>query len=147
MRKTSGLADVLAEALIPCSDQIDAAFVFGSVARGQEVADSDVDVMVIGPIGFAAVVGLLYAAQRALGRETNPRVLSSGEWRAAFTRQDAFVMNVVQKPKIFPIGSDHDRDERIAEQHSTNARHGRYASTLHTVSPSVALHERAPLSW
>ncbi|WP_411161777.1 nucleotidyltransferase domain-containing protein, partial [Chromohalobacter sp. HP20-39] len=48
MRKTSGLADVLAEALIPCSDQIDAAFVFGSVARGQEVADSDVDVMVIG---------------------------------------------------------------------------------------------------
>jgi len=111
MRKTSGMGDVLAEALLPCAEQIDAAFVFGSVARGQETADSDVDVMVIGTIGFATVVRLLYEAQATLRRDINPKVLSPGEFREGVAGQDAFLRDVIGKPKIFLIGSDHDLAE------------------------------------
>ncbi|WP_193099945.1 MULTISPECIES: nucleotidyltransferase domain-containing protein [unclassified Burkholderia] len=111
MRKTSGMGDVLAEALLPCAEQIAVAFVFGSVARGQETADSDVDVMVIGSVGFAAVVGMLYDAQATLGRDINPQVLSPDEFRAGVDGHDAFLRDVLGKPKIFLIGSDDDLAE------------------------------------
>lgn len=111
MRKTSGMGDVLAEALLPCAEQIDVAFVFGSVARGQETADSDVDIMVIGTIGFATVVRLLYDAQATLRRDINPKVLSPDEFREGVAGQDAFLRDVLGKPKIFLIGSEHDLAE------------------------------------
>ncbi|WP_175953165.1 nucleotidyltransferase domain-containing protein [Burkholderia sp. BCC0405] len=111
MRKTSGMGDVLAEALLPCAEQIGVAFVFGSVARGQETIDSDVDVMVIGTVGFATVVRLLYDAQASLRRDINPKVLSPDEFRDGVARQDAFLQDVLGKPKIFLIGSDHDLAE------------------------------------
>ncbi|VBB14778.1 nucleotidyltransferase domain-containing protein [Burkholderia stabilis] len=111
MRKTSGMADVLSEALLPCAGQIAVAFVFGSVARGQETAGSDVDVIVIGSVGFATVVQVLYDAQATLGRDINPQVLSPDEFREGVGRQDAFLRDVLGKPKIFLIGSDHDLAE------------------------------------
>lgn len=45
--KTSGLADVLRAALAPLADDISAAFVFGSVAKRQDTAFSDMDLMVV----------------------------------------------------------------------------------------------------
>lgn len=73
MRKTSGLADVLARALQPCSKEIEVAFVFGSIARAQEAATSDIDVMIIGSADFADIVSHLYDSQATLGREINPK--------------------------------------------------------------------------
>ncbi|MHB1587838.1 MAG: nucleotidyltransferase domain-containing protein [Acidiferrobacteraceae bacterium] len=54
LRKTSGLTDVLAEALLPLADQIEVAFVFRSVANGKARSESDIDVMVIGDVSFAS---------------------------------------------------------------------------------------------
>lgn len=51
-RKTSGVADVLRSALAPLSAQIELALVFGSVARGEETARSDVDVLVVGQVAL-----------------------------------------------------------------------------------------------
>ena len=42
--KTMGLADAVRSALAPLAPQIDAAFIYGSVARQQDTAQSDVDV-------------------------------------------------------------------------------------------------------
>ena len=54
LRKTSGLGDVMAKALAPVADKLRLAFVFGSVAQGNETAGSDVDVILIGdPSAFA----------------------------------------------------------------------------------------------
>ena len=74
LRKTSGMADVLAEALEPKSERIVAAFVFGSVARGAETAGSDVDVLILGSVGFGAVIDSLHETQKQLGREINAKV-------------------------------------------------------------------------
>ena len=115
LRKTSGLADVLAQALEPAEGDIHAAFVFGSVAQGRESASSDVDLMLIGDIGFAQAVDLLYAAQTELGREVNPKVFSAAEFAKAST--EPFLRDVLAKPKIFLIGSD----DELAELARQNA--------------------------
>ncbi len=89
LHKTSGLADVLVEALRPLGDQIEVAFVFGSVASGQARSGSDVDVMVIGDVSFKAVVTALYSLQERLGRKLNPRVYSRREWRVLVAEDGA----------------------------------------------------------
>lgn len=111
LRKTSGLADVLAQALAPVADRVNSAFVFGSMAKGSEHAGSDVDVLVLGNVGFAEVVRLLHPVQSALGWEINPKVYSVDEWRAKIRNGDSFALDVMAKPKIYLIGNDHDLAE------------------------------------
>ncbi|UAW65029.2 nucleotidyltransferase domain-containing protein [Mycoavidus sp. HKI] len=108
MRKTSGIAHVIEQALMPVAAQIAIAFVFGSVARAQENENSDVDVMIIGALGFAEAVRLLYPVQATIGREINPKVFTVKEWRTKMEAGDSFVQDVVNKPKIFLIGDDSD---------------------------------------
>ena len=105
LRKTSGLADVLAQALQPVFNQVRLAFVFGSLAQGRETAGSDVDLMLVGDVSFADAVELLHPAQAALGREVNPNVFNAKEFTAKSSGQ-AFLRDVLAKPKIFVIGSD-----------------------------------------
>ncbi len=111
LRKTIGLADVLADALAPSAPAITVAFVFGSMARATETAGSDVDVMLIGSLGFGDAVKLLYPAQAVLGREINPSVYGADEWRARLKAKDPFIRDVLAKPKIFLIGNDDELEK------------------------------------
>ena len=112
LRKTSGLADVLVQALAPAAPKLRLAFVFGSVARGQETGGSDVDVMLIGDLGFREAVELLHPCQATLGREVNPKLFSVREFtdKAA---TEPFLIDVLAKPKIFLIGNAHDLEELV----------------------------------
>ena len=105
LRKTSGLADVVAEALSTAKGSIDVSFVYGSVARGEEVAGSDIDVMVIGEAKFGEIAKVLHPAQTTLGRDINPKVFRAAEWRKAVAAKDPFVAEVLAKPKVFLIGT------------------------------------------
>jgi predicted nucleotidyltransferase len=107
LRKTSGLADVVAEALEPLSDQIDVAFIFGSVASGAETPGSDVDVLIIGSADFGAVVDALHLAQQRLSRDINPKVFSPREWNTKIKENSPFVSDVLSRKKIFLIGDEH----------------------------------------
>jgi predicted nucleotidyltransferase len=106
--KTVGLADVLREALGPLAERIRAAFVYGSFARGEERAGSDVDVMVIGDIGFGEIVSAFAPAQDKLGREVNPSVFAPEEWRRRAASADHFVSTLLSEEKLFLIGDEHD---------------------------------------
>ncbi len=108
LRKTSGLADVLREALAPLAASIVAAFVYGSVAAGREGPRSDVDVMVLGRAGFAEVVGALAPVQEVLRREVNPTVLSPAEFAKRRKASDGFVATLLREPKIWLIGDEHE---------------------------------------
>lgn len=107
LRKTSGVVDVLADALLPLDDKIDSAFVFGSMASGKATSASDIDLLVIGDAGFAEVVKATYDAQSTLGREINPRVYNKKEWKAMLKKRDAFIKEVMAKPKLFVLGDEH----------------------------------------
>ena len=108
--KTSGLANVLAEALALAAQQLRVAFIFGSMAQGREIGASDVDLMLIGDIGFADAVELLYPAQATLGREVNPKVFTALEFSTK-AAVEPFLRDVLAKPKVFLIGNEHDLAE------------------------------------
>lgn len=105
LKKTVGLADVLADALSPLKPGIRFAFVFGSIARGSEHEGSDLDVVIVGDVGFAAVMNALYPAQTQLQREINPKVFMPDEWDERVRSGSSFIADVLAKPKIFVIGS------------------------------------------
>lgn len=108
LRKTVGLADVVIQALAPLAPNINVAFVFGSIARGAETAGSDVDLLIVGSVDFGSVIDALHPAQQQLGREVNAKVFSAREWRAKHKANDAFVTEILARPKIFLIGSEHE---------------------------------------
>ena len=109
--KTIGLADVLRDALAPLGEQIDAAFVFGSVAKQQDTAESDVDVMIISDsLGYSDVFGALEPASITVGRPVNPTVYSNAQLAKRAKQDNAFVTRVLQQPKIWLIGSEESLD-------------------------------------
>lgn len=106
LRKTAGLVDVLREALLPVADGIELAFVYGSMARGEEHAHSDVDVMIVGDLDFADAVVALAPAQEKLRREINPTVFSRAEVTKKLKQRDGFVAQVWHGRKLWLIGDE-----------------------------------------
>jgi len=109
--KTSGLADALKSVLE--DKRIRVAFVFGSIARGDEKAGSDVDLMVIGQLGLRDLSRLLSGIEGKIGREVNPHVLNEEEFRKRVRAKDHFVSRVMESPKIFIIGSHHELEAMV----------------------------------
>jgi predicted nucleotidyltransferase len=105
LRKTSGLVDVLTNALIPFADKITVALVFGSVGRGTESAGSDVDLLIIGEIDFVTLVKALYPTQEIISREINPKVYHKDEWKKLVRKKDPFAQEILKNPKLFIIGA------------------------------------------
>ena len=108
LRKTSGLVDVLADALSTLQNQISVAFVFGSVARGEQQTNSDIDVMLIGELSFGDAIQLLHSAQATLQREVNPVVYSLDEFKRRVESNDSFIKEILDKPKLFIIGTENE---------------------------------------
>jgi predicted nucleotidyltransferase len=103
--KTAGIVDVLREALTPFASRLTAAWIFGSVARGREIADSDVDLLVVGTVGLAELAPALRAAEGKLGRPVNPTLYPPEEF--ARKREDGhpFITQVLAGP-LLPIFDD-----------------------------------------
>ena len=104
--KTSGLSDVLKSALK--DKRVRVAFVFGSIARGEENAGCDVDLMVIGQLGLRDLSRLLSGIEEKIGREVNPHVLREEEFRKRILAKEHFASSVMEAPKIFIIGSERE---------------------------------------
>lgn len=107
--KTMGLADVLRAALAPLAPQIELAFVYGSVAKQQDSADSDIDVMIMSAdLGYADVFGALESATATLGRKVNPTLYTPAEMTKRILQDNAFVTRVLQQPKIWLTGNEEE---------------------------------------
>lgn len=104
LQKTVGLADVLREALNPMASRIALAFVFGSVARGEEGPRSDIDLMVVGAVSFEEVVSALFPLHERLGREINPVVMKPEEFQRR-KQENSFIERVMSSEKILLMGS------------------------------------------
>lgn len=107
--KTSGIAHVLRNAMV--DRRVHAAFVFGSIATGEESAGSDVDIFVIGEIGFRDLSELLSGCSEEIGREINPYVMTKEEYRKRVKSGEHFISNILKSSKIFVVGGEHDLEE------------------------------------
>lgn len=107
--KTMGVADVLRAALAPLAGQIEQAFVYGSVARQQDTAHSDVDLMVVSAsLGYGELFGALEAATQTLGRTVNPTLYTPEEIARRILQDNAFVTRVLQQPTVWLIGKQEE---------------------------------------
>jgi predicted nucleotidyltransferase len=104
--KTSGLAEPIRAALSPLAARICAAFVYGSVAKGNDRATSDIDLMVIAEdVEYDEVFSALQTAEAQLARTINPNVMSLAQWRRKL-KDGGFVSRIAGQPRLFLIGAE-----------------------------------------
>jgi predicted nucleotidyltransferase len=90
-------------------DQILAAFIYGSIAKGSDTARSDIDVMVIGEnLSYGNVFSCLAQTESQIGRAIHPTVYSRDEFKRKLSDGNDFLLRLLEQPKIFLIGADDD---------------------------------------
>ena len=108
VEKTAGIAGSVRTALLPLAETIERAFLFGSVARGEERAESDIDLMVIGDVSFVDVITAISTLQESLGREINPTVFMPAEFAKRIEQGDHFMTRVMREKRVDLIGGDRE---------------------------------------
>jgi DNA-binding transcriptional ArsR family regulator len=106
--KTVGVVDILREALSRFATRIDWAFVYGSIARAEELASSDVDLMLIGQVGLAELTPALRRAEAQLGRAVNPTLYTREEFATKLQAGHHFLKAVLDGEKLFILGGPHE---------------------------------------
>ena len=101
VRKTFGVAAVLKIALAPILPQLEQAFVYGSIAKGNEHAGSDVDVMLVGDnLSYSEVMQLLEAAELQLQRTVNPTIYTPEEFAQRLEQGQSFLTKVMEQETL-----------------------------------------------
>lgn len=108
VRKTFGLAEPLREALAPFADDIDAAFIYGSVAAQQDTVASDIDLLVVSDtLAYPDVYGALEDVTRRIGRRVDPTLYRRAEFARKAASRGSFVERVLKQPRIWIKGDEH----------------------------------------
>lgn len=104
--KTSGLVEPVREALQPLAEEIQQAFIYGSVAKGEDTAQSDVDLIVVSDtLSYPDLYEALAQAETVIARPINPSVLTRSDWHAKRATPDSFAARVAAQPRLFLIGA------------------------------------------
>jgi predicted nucleotidyltransferase len=103
--KTSGLGQALREALDHLGT-VEWAFIYGSVAAGDEDFLSDVDLMLVGEVDLPALAEVIARLEDQLGREINYVALTRAELAQRLADSDPFIRNVLTGPKVMLIGDE-----------------------------------------
>jgi predicted nucleotidyltransferase len=90
VQKTVALAGPLQDALAPLAARIRAAFVYGSIAKREDTASSDIDLMLISDdLAYSDLYAQLEAVSTRLGRTVNPTIYTPQELAKRVKRKDA----------------------------------------------------------
>ena len=108
LAKTTGVFHMLRESLMPLSESIEFAFVYGSFARGEEKAESDIDLMVAGEATFDELLEQVSPVERALNRPINPTIYARDELRTKVHSGNHFLQAVQSGPLVFLLGSENE---------------------------------------
>ncbi len=104
-RKTLGAEPMLREALSPLMPRLRTAWIYGSVAKQTDTAQSDVDVMLVGEnLALGEVLERVLPLEAELGRKINPTCYSPAEFERRRAEPDSFVNRVLAQPILPLIG-------------------------------------------
>ena len=107
VQKTVGLVEPLKDALDSLAGRIEVAFVYGSVARGTDTSESDIDLMIIAEdLSYAEVYEALAVAEKTLARTISPTILSHEEWQESRQRDNHFIETVAKQARLLVLGSE-----------------------------------------
>lgn len=104
--KTFGIGDVIRAALAPLGRLIDVAFIYGSVARSEHHAGSDIDVFLVGEVLLSQLAVPLSGVEKKLGLPVSTTIFDRTEFLSRIKKRDHFVSKVVAGPKLFLIGDE-----------------------------------------
>ncbi len=104
--KTIALGDSIRDALIPLGNKIHFAFIFGSIAQGNESSDSDIDLFILGEVTLRELSKALGYLSKKLKRELNPVLFGIDEFKKRLSNNDHFLIEVVNKSKIWIVGDE-----------------------------------------
>ena len=112
VRKTFGIADVIRTVLAPVFEQIDLAFIYGSIAKGEDTTSSDIDLLVITEsLAYTDLMTVLTDAEQSLGRPINPSIYTAGQIKEKLKKKSAFLTRVMEQPKLWVKGDEDDIKE------------------------------------
>ena len=103
--KTFALKEPLQAALQPFKDQIQEAFVFGSIARQTDTAQSDIDLIIVGSAPLLAITEVISQAEQALKRTISMSLYAPDEW-ATLKANDPVLVQIASGPKIRILPDD-----------------------------------------
>ena len=121
--KTIGLANKVRDALEPFWAGIDLAFIYGSVAREERTAASDVDVLIVGSMSMTEMALPLRELERALQTPVNVTHYTAAEFSEKQRQGSHFLQTVLQSQKIFLKGSEHELADTDSGAESQGALH------------------------
>ncbi len=104
MQQDSALVSTLRDFLAEL-DGVDVAIIFGSIARGEENADSDIDLLVLGSVSELRLNTLLKPVGRTLGRPIHASVSTAAAFQKQLKAGESFAGEIVRGPKIALKGS------------------------------------------
>jgi len=113
LMKTKGAVSILRQ-VVSTKRDIDYAFIYGSLATGEERTESDIDVMIIGGITLEEVLTSIRGPEEKLSREINVSLYDLQEIRKRVKDRDPFIMEVLGGVKIMLVG-DEDELRRVIE--------------------------------
>jgi predicted nucleotidyltransferase len=109
VRKTVGMAEPLRAALAPLAAHIKVAFVYGSIAKQQDTARSDIDLLLVSDtLTYGDTILALQELGAQLGREVNPNIFTPQDFAKRLREGGAFVSRVMAQPKVWLIGGPDD---------------------------------------
>ncbi|MCB1989322.1 MAG: transcriptional regulator [Burkholderiaceae bacterium] len=109
VRKTVGMAEPLRAALAPLAAQIKVAFVYGSIAKQQDTARSDIDLLLVSDtLTYGDTILALQNVSAQLGREVNPNIFTPQDFAKRLREGGSFVSRVMAQPKVWLIGGPDD---------------------------------------
>ena len=108
LAKTLGVFELLKKAFAPLTRKIDFAFVYGSIARGEDKAASDIDLMVVGDVSLDDILEAVSPLEKRLRRPVNPTIYSLSDLTRKYRSGNHFLHSVKKAKKVFLIGSEDD---------------------------------------
>ncbi len=112
VRKTFGIVDVLGSALRALDDKIDLSFVYGSIAKKEETASSDVDLFIVSELlTYTDVMVVLSDTEQLLDRPINPSIYAKEQIKTKLSDKNSFLTRVLEQPKLWIKGTDNDINE------------------------------------
>jgi len=105
--KTIGIQGLLRESLGKMKG-IELAFIYGSFAKREESAQSDIDLLVVGTPDDAGLTREIGKLEKKLKREINYTLFKKAEFKQKIKEKNSFVTDLLHNSKIVLIGDHHD---------------------------------------
>ena len=121
IKKTAGISDVLGDMLAKFRKQITWAFVYGSIARSEELSTSDVDLLVIGELTLSKLATPLRKAETKLAREINPVLYTQKEFAKLIRAGQHFALTVLASNKLFLLGDSGEFERAFKTRKTKNS--------------------------